>query len=106
MEGVTVREVAGPASGTAANQSLVHATLAPGAQTTEHLHRTSEELIWVVSGSARVRIDGDDRAVGPGSCVVVAPGSRHKLFNTGTQELVLLACCAPPYAAADTVATE
>jgi mannose-6-phosphate isomerase-like protein (cupin superfamily) len=105
VEGVDVREVAGPESGTAVNQSLVRAVLAPGARTIEHLHRRSEEVVWVLEGSAVVRIDGVPQAAAPGSCVVIAPGARHQLTNTGDGELIVLACCAPPYSPQDTVTT-
>ena len=42
-DGSTVRELAQVESG-AANQSLAEATVAPGASTTEHYHRASEEI--------------------------------------------------------------
>jgi mannose-6-phosphate isomerase-like protein (cupin superfamily) len=34
---------------------------------------------------------------------VIAPGVKHKLFNTSAEPLVLLCCCAPPYSDDDTV---
>ena len=33
---------------------------------------------------------------------MIAPGTAHKLWNTGDDPLVLLCCCSPPYADADT----
>ena len=40
-----------------------------------------------------------------GDCVVIAPGAVHKLWNPGTEPLVLLCCCAPAYSHEDTVLT-
>jgi mannose-6-phosphate isomerase-like protein (cupin superfamily) len=37
---------------------------------------------------------------------VIAPGLRHKLWNTGSGPLRLLCCCAPAYTHEDTVLTE
>ena len=48
---------------------------------------------------------GAESAVRAGDCVVIAPGTPHKLFNDGPDPLVLLCCCAPPYSDDDTVMT-
>ena len=40
-----------------------------------------------------------------GDCVVIPPAAVHKLFNPGTEPLVLLCCCAPAYSHEDTVLT-
>ena len=47
-----------------------------------------------------------EREVEPGDTVVIAPGTRHKLWNTGPAPLRLLCCCAPAYSHEDTVITE
>jgi mannose-6-phosphate isomerase-like protein (cupin superfamily) len=105
-DGSTIREVAGAVSLPAVNQSLAEATVPAGGATQEHFHRATEELYWFVSGSGRMRVDGEERDVRPGDCVVIAPGARHKLLNTGDEPLVLLCCCAPAYSHEDTVITE
>jgi mannose-6-phosphate isomerase-like protein (cupin superfamily) len=48
--------------------------------------------------------DAEDE-VRAGDCVVIPPGTPHKLWNGGPSALVLLCCCAPPYADDDTVLT-
>jgi mannose-6-phosphate isomerase-like protein (cupin superfamily) len=106
LDGSQIREVAGPASASAANQSLAEATVAPGAETVEHFHRTTEEIYFFTHGSGRMRLGDDERDVGPGDTVVIAPGARHKLWSTGAEPLRLLCCCAPAYSDADTVMTE
>jgi mannose-6-phosphate isomerase-like protein (cupin superfamily) len=41
--------------------------------------------------------------VSAGDCVVIPPGTRHKLWNlSATEPLVLLCCCAPAYSDEDT----
>ena len=101
LDGSVVRELAQVADGAAA-QSLAEATVPPGGETTEHLHRTSEEIYRFVSGSGRIRVGGAEAEVVAGDTVVIAPGTAHKLWNTGDEPLVLLCCCSPPYADAAT----
>ena len=106
LDGSTIREIAGPAWTPARNQSLAEATVPPGAATTAHLHRQAEELYFFTAGEGRLRVGEDERAVRPGDCAVIPPGTVHKLWNTGTTPLVLLCCCAPAYSHDDTVLVE
>ena len=106
LDGSEIREVAGPASGSAVNQSLAEATVAPGGETIEHFHRTTEEIYLFTHGSGRMRLGKEERDVAPGDTVVIAPGVPHKLWSTGTEPLRLLCCGAPAYSDADTVMTE
>jgi mannose-6-phosphate isomerase-like protein (cupin superfamily) len=102
-DGSSIRELAGVPSGNAINQSLAEATVPPGGETVEHFHRTSEEIYHFVAGAGRMLLGFEETEVRAGDTVVIAPGLRHKLFNPGTEPLVLLCCCAPPYSDEDTV---
>ncbi len=105
-DGSTIREIAGPPSGTAANQSLAEATVEPGAETIEHYHRASEEIYHFTSGAGRMRVGDEETEVTAGDTVAIAPGVRHKLWNPGPEPLVLLCICSPPYSHEDTTTTE
>jgi mannose-6-phosphate isomerase-like protein (cupin superfamily) len=104
-DGSTIRELAGPAWTDARNQSLAEATVPPGGETAEHYHPITEELYYFVSGTGRMRLGDKEGEIGPGDCVVIAPGTPHKLLNPGPEPLVLLCCCAPAYSDDDTVMT-
>lgn len=104
-DGSRIRELAGPAWTTARNQSLAEATLDPGGETAEHYHPRAEELYYFVAGEGRMRLDEDEAPVAAGDCVVIPPGTPHKLWNSGSTPLVLLCCCAPAYSDDDTVTT-
>ena len=52
-----------------------------------------------------MRLAGEEAAVRAGDMVVIPPGTEHQLVNDGTEPLVLLCCCSPPYTDADTVLT-
>jgi mannose-6-phosphate isomerase-like protein (cupin superfamily) len=107
LDGSEIREVAGPASGNASNQSLAEATVPAGGETAEHYHRETEELYFFTGGAGRMRLGDEEQAVRAGDCVVIPPGTRHKLHNDSeTDPLVLLCCCAPAYSDEDTVITE
>jgi mannose-6-phosphate isomerase-like protein (cupin superfamily) len=102
LDGSTIREIVGPAWTPARNQSLAEATVPPGTATIAHLHHRAEELYWFTAGRGRLRVGDDEREVGPGDCVVIPPGTAHKLWNIGHDALVLLCCCAPAYSHDDT----
>jgi mannose-6-phosphate isomerase-like protein (cupin superfamily) len=105
-DGSSVREIAGPPSGTAERQSLAEATVPAGAQTVEHYHRAAEEVYHFVSGAGRLRVGETEADVSGGDTVVIAPGVRHKPWNPGPEALVPLCCSAPPYSHEDTVLCE
>lgn len=104
-DGSTVRELLGPPTATARNQSLAEATVAAGACTVEHFHRESEEIYVFLSGSGEMTLAGETFSVAAGDSVAIAPSATHSLENRGAEPLVLLCCCSPPYSDEDTVLT-
>lgn len=105
LDGSTIRELAGPAWTAARHQSLAEASIAAGGQTAEHYHPRSEEIYYFTAGSGRMRLGSEEAEVRAGDCIVIAPGTAHKLWNPGPDPLVLLCCCAPAYSDDDTVMT-
>jgi mannose-6-phosphate isomerase-like protein (cupin superfamily) len=105
-DGSSIREVAGVPSGNASQQSLAEATVPVGGETVEHYHPVAEEIYHFLGGIGRLRLGREEADVGAGDTVVIAPGLRHKLWNSGSEPLVLLCCCAPPYSHDDTVLCE
>jgi mannose-6-phosphate isomerase-like protein (cupin superfamily) len=104
-DGSSIRELAGPSWTAARKQSLAEAIVPPGGETAEHYHPKTEELYYVTSGAGRMRLGEDEGEVRAGDCVVIPPGTAHKLWNPGSAPLVLLCCCAPAYSDDDTVMT-
>jgi mannose-6-phosphate isomerase-like protein (cupin superfamily) len=105
-DGSAIREIVGPPSETAEHQSLAKATVEPGAETIEHYHRASEEIYHFLSGAGLIRVGAEEAPVRAGDTVAIAPGVCHKLWNRGSEPLVLLCCSAPPYSHEDTVLCE
>jgi mannose-6-phosphate isomerase-like protein (cupin superfamily) len=101
-----IREILAPRNSAIQRQSLAEAILHTGQATQEHYHATSEEIYYVLRGTGRMRIEGETRDVGAGDGIAIPPGKRHKLWNTGSGDLVFLCLCVPPYEHDDTVLTE
>lgn len=101
-----IREILAPANSGIRNQSLAEARLAPGRSTDEHFHPLTEEIYYVLEGQGRIRIEDEEREVGPGDGIAILPGHRHKMWNTGISPLVFLCCCSPAYSHDDTIITE
>jgi mannose-6-phosphate isomerase-like protein (cupin superfamily) len=102
LDGSRIRELAGPSWTAARNQSLAEATVPAGSETIEHLHRESEEIYYFTSGSGRMRLGEEESDVTAGDCVVIPPGTPHKLWAGAGEPLVLLCCCSTAYSDADT----
>jgi mannose-6-phosphate isomerase-like protein (cupin superfamily) len=77
-----------------------------GRETIEHLHHRSEEVYYFIGGRGRMRLGDREAEVGAGDCVVIPPGTRHKLWAGADADLVLLCACAPAYSDEDTELTE
>jgi quercetin dioxygenase-like cupin family protein len=56
----------------------------PGGGTPLHIHRTSDEVIYVLSGEFTFRLGDETKKVGAGGWVFVPLGSIHGWRNTGT----------------------
>ena len=66
---------------------------APG-RSRERQNDSSHELLYVVSGSGELELDGERHALEPGTGAFVAPGERWAVENPGPHELLLVAVSA------------
>ncbi len=105
-DGSVIRELAGVPSANTTNQSLAEAVVPPGGETVAHFHPRAEEIYLFTSGSGQMQLGESKKAVRAGDCVVIPPGSAHKLWADEGEPLVLLCCCAPAYSHEDTVLLE
>jgi uncharacterized cupin superfamily protein len=72
--------------------------LAPGKKSFPfHMHHVTEEALFVVSGTAKVRSDDGLTPIGPGDWVAFPPGQgAHQLVNDGSEPLIYVALGANP----------
>jgi mannose-6-phosphate isomerase-like protein (cupin superfamily) len=105
-DGSEIRELLAHRNSAIRNQSLAEARVEVGGCTREHYHPQTEEIYYITHGTGRIHIEGEIREVKPGDAIAIPPGQKHKLWNTGSETLRLLCCCAPAYEHSDTTITD
>lgn len=65
-------------------------TVDPGERLSYQSHARRAEHWVVVSGRARVTLDGDDQDLEPGQAIDIPLGAAHRVSNPGTDELVFV----------------
>lgn len=55
-----------------------------------HLHQTSDDINYVLSGTGKAICDGKEELLMQGVCHICKKGSEHSIINTGTEDLILL----------------
>ena len=105
-DGSEIRELLAYRNSVIRHQSLAEARLLVGGSTQEHYHPKTEEIYFITAGQGRMRIEDVSREVRVGDAIAIPPGLRHKIWNTGSDTLKLLCCCAPAYEHSDTIITE
>jgi len=101
-DGSTIRSLLDRSNAPVANHSLAEATIPAGEATVRHHHRVSEEMYYLVAGTATMEVDGDVREVGAGDAILIPPGARHQITASAGVDVRLLCTCAPPWSAEDT----
>jgi mannose-6-phosphate isomerase-like protein (cupin superfamily) len=102
-DGSEIRELLAHRNSCIRNQGLAEARLAPGASTTAHFHRRTEEIYYILRGQGQMTIGGESCQVGPGDAIAIPASQVHQITNTGDETLVFLCTCAPGYEHDDTV---
>lgn len=105
-DGSEIRELLAHRNSSIAKQSLAEARLPPGGRTTPHYHPQTEEIYYILEGTARMTIGEETCEVEPGDAIAIPPGAVHTITNDGEVTLKFLCCCAPGYEHTDTVLLE
>jgi mannose-6-phosphate isomerase-like protein (cupin superfamily) len=99
-DGSTIRSILDRTNAPVQNQSLAEARVPAGTATQRHYHRLAEEFYFIQEGRGILEIDGEERTVVPGDCILIPPGAWHTI--RAEESLRFLCCCAPPYSHEDT----
>jgi mannose-6-phosphate isomerase-like protein (cupin superfamily) len=102
-DGSEIRELLAHRNANIRQQSLAEARLPAGGATTPHFHPRTEEIYYILEGTAVMTIGDETSPVGPGDAISIPPGMVHTIRNTGSGTLKFLCCCAPGYEHDDTV---
>ena len=62
----------------------------PGGNHAPHEHESIEQTYYILSGTGRVHIAGEEWDVGPGTMAFIPAKVRHFIENTGNSDLVHL----------------
>lgn len=65
------------------------ALLKPGMALEPHRHATGEIFVFY-EGRGRVRVDAEEREIGPGQAVYIEPNQEHTVINTSDGDLTWL----------------
>ena len=82
--------------------SIARARVPAGGATRWHRLKGATERYAILSGRGRVEVgDAPPRDVGPGDVVLIPAGTRQRIANHGSGDLVFLALCTPRFTRAD-----
>ena len=82
--------------------SVARARVEPGVTTRWHRLRGVTERYLILEGRGQVEVGGWPPAdVGPGAVVLIPPGIRQRITNTGEGDLIFLAVCTPRFTLAE-----
>ena len=70
---------------------IVKSVYAPGVSTGYHLHDTSSEIIFILSGSCKAIHEGKEEYLTAGDCHYCKKGQSHAIINNGDDDLVMFA---------------
>ena len=66
-------------------------------------HAQRSEHWFIVAGTAKVTLNGDDRIVSAGEAVDIAVGTAHRVENPGSDQLVFIEVQQGPYLGEDDI---
>lgn len=81
---------------TESNFSLHITEWEPGCKIDLHHHPMAMEAMYCMSGTGRVRINGEEHLFTPGSLIVAPPNVEHEIENTGQEMLRVFCVFSPP----------
>ena len=76
---------------------MILGEIAPGGAADRHSHAVEHQVIYVLDGTAEVRLgDAPAQACGPGSVIRIPPGVEHEVTVAGETLLKLIVVYSPP----------
>lgn len=92
-----IKEIFHPDNSKVKSQSLALAVVSAGKATLLHSHRISEEIYFVLEGEGIISLDGKESRIKKHDSILIMPGKKHFVRNTGHIDLKFLCSCSPVY---------
>jgi quercetin dioxygenase-like cupin family protein len=92
--GVRIAKLVGSSDQCGTSVSLLE--IDPGTTIDEHVHAIQSDSILILEGRGEAYVNGEWKEVGVGDYVMVPPGIRHALKNTGQSVMRLHVTHCPP----------
>jgi putative monooxygenase len=81
--GAEIRTLLSPSNAGSVSGFMGVARLLPGERIAQHYHPYSEEFLFVTEGDLAVDLDDEPWTLRPGEALLIPPGTRHRLRNSG-----------------------
>jgi len=75
---------------------LVVMNIPVGEDIGEETHSYVEQILYFQSGRGKTILDGEESVVGSGDVLIVSPGIKHNVINTGSEPLIIATVYVPP----------
>ena len=69
----------------------------PGSEQAVHSHDGREQVYVIVQGRGAMRVGEEVEEVGPGTAILVPPGTDHSIRNVGDERLIYVSATSPPF---------
>jgi len=69
----------------------------PDSEQEGHAHPASQQVYVVTEGRGLMRVGDEEAAVGPGTMILIPPGSTHSIRNVGDAPLRYVSATVPPF---------
>jgi len=86
--------------------SIALATVKPGKKTLRHVHESSDEFYYITKGVGVIQLNARRKPIEENMLIYIPAKTKHTVTNTGTQDLLILCICSPPYTHEDTKLTK
>ena len=71
-------------------------TLKPGGDSGPEDIHTSDQIIYLIEGEARLVVDGKDVQVKKGEAAIIPAGAQHHIYNDGKEDLFFITIYSSP----------
>ncbi len=82
---------------TGKHTQVVIMSIPPGGEIGMEVHPDTDQVLYLLSGSGKVILNGEEAAYEAGDVVLVNEGTQHNFVNTGTADLKIITMYSPPH---------